>query len=158
MKILKWSCLILVLALINGCVSVEKAERVMRANPDKLAKLCSDCYPVKPSEIIKGDTIVVVDSVLRVDSVRVTVDCPDGTKVDCPPTKIVTKIIKSHSTDTVKVRDTAYETILSNEVGILSGKLDKATEGMDKWRGYTLWLLIIIGCYILVVFVKGRIR
>lgn len=70
----------------------------------ELAKLCLDCFGDKKEPIyIKGDTITTVDSILRVDSVRVKVDCPDGTKVDCPPTNTITRIVKSHSTDSIQV-------------------------------------------------------
>lgn len=111
---------LVVFGLLTGCIGVKKAERIMRSHPVELAKLCADCFPVKPIEIIKGDTIVLLDSVIRVDSVRVEVeaDCPDGTKVkvDCPPTKTVERIKYTHTSDTVKIRDTARETVLENSI------------------------------------------
>src|SRR5690606_22291785 len=115
------------LLLFSGCVSVEKAERVMRAHPTELSKLCADCFPVKESEIVKGDTVVLIDTVSEVvsDTIRVNADCPDGTvvTVDCPPNKVVNRVIKSHTTDTLKVRDTAYERVLEYE----------RDEYKDKW-------------------------
>ena len=111
---------LVILVLLSGCMGVKKAERVMRANPVELARLCADCFTVKPIEVIKGDTIVRVDSITRVDSVRVEVeaDCPDGTrvKVDCPPTKTVERIKYTHTSDTVKIRDTAMEIVLENSI------------------------------------------
>ena len=122
----------------------------MRANPDKLAVLCADCFPVKPIEVIKGDTVVRVDSILRVDSVRVQVDCPDGTKVDCPPNKTITRTIKTHSTDTLKLRDIAYETVLIKE-------RDDAIKSRYGWRKASLWGWGIIGGYLLIVFIRKRL-
>lgn len=130
----------------------------MRANPDKLAELCADCYPVKPSELIKGDTVVLVDSVLRVDSVRVSVDCPDGTKVNCPPNKVVTRIIRSHSTDTLKVRDYAFETVLLNERDKVSHDRDRIRDNRDGWKKTALWGWGIIGVCLLGWFIRGRIK
>lgn len=129
----------------------------MRANPDKLAKLCSDCFPVKPIEVIKGDTVVRIDSVLRVDSVRVQVDCPDGTKVDCPPNKTIYKTRHTHSTDTVKIRDTAFETVLINERDKVIKDRDRIVSSRDGWRTASLWGWGIIGGYLLIVFIRKRL-
>lgn len=138
---------LVILVLLSGCMGVKKAERVMRAHPVELAKLCSDCFPVKPIEIIKGDTIVKFDSITRVDSIRVEVeaDCPDGTrvKVDCPPNRVVTRNIHTHTSDTVKVRDTARERVLEYEV-----------DRNKEWRNRFYYALIAIGVLGLLLILK----
>lgn len=131
------------LLLFSGCVSVEKAERVMRAHPTKLAKLCADCFPVHESEVIRGDTVVLIDTVSEVisDTIRVNADCPDGTvvTVDCPPNKAVTRVIKSHTTDTIKVRDTAYERVLEDERDEYKDKWANMEQSRDMWRKRAIW-------------------
>lgn len=130
--------LFLLLLLLSGCVSVEKAERVMRSHPKELAKLCADCFPVREIEVIRGDTVVLIDTVSEVisDTIRVNADCPDGTvvTVDCPPNKIITRVVKSHTTDTIKVRDTAYERVLSDERDDYRDKWANVEQSRDTWR------------------------
>src|SRR5690606_22670174 len=120
-----------------SCVTEKKARNWAYSHKEKLAEWCADCFPVKPSEVIKGDTITIVDSVVRVDSIRVQVDCTDGTKADCPPNKTITKEIKTHSTDTIKIRDTAFEYVLETkvkEVNIENDKLKKDLDDMTSSR------------------------
>lgn len=153
------------LLLFSGCVSAEKAERVMRAHPKELAKLCSDCFPVKGSEIIKGDTVVLIDTVSEIvsDTIRVNADCPDGTvvTVDCPPSKVVTRIVKSHTTDTIKVRDTAYERVLSNERDDYRDKWANMEQSRDTWRKRAIWslgVLLALGAgFVLRWYIRNRI-
>lgn len=145
--------LLFMCSLFVGCTTTEKKAKNWAYNhKDKLAEWCADCFPVKTSELIKGDTVTLIDSVLRVDSVRVQADCPDGTKVDCPPTRTVTKIVKTHSTDTIKVRDVAYERVIENKVrevtiknDQLTKELDKMTKERNKWRKWFAFLSLAIG-------------
>src|SRR5690606_14884909 len=131
------------LLLFSGCVSVEKAERVMRAHPTELSKLCADCFPVKESEIVKGDTVVLIDTVSEIisDTVRVQADCPDGSvvMVDCPPNKTITKVVRTHSTDTIKVRDTAYERVVKDERDEYKDKWANMEQSRDTWRKRAIW-------------------
>lgn len=96
---------IIVAAIIflSSCASVKKqrsrAHDFFREHPIELAELCGDKFPVQieyrpGKEIIKSDTTVIKDTV------TVTVDCPDGTQVDCPPNQKI--IIR----DTIRTRDT----------------------------------------------------
>lgn len=141
---------ILVLLFLYGCTTQKKATRWMKEHPVVLAKLCAECFPVKPIEFIKGDTLVLLDSVVRVDSVRVEIeaDCPDGSKVkvDCPPTRIVERVVKSHTTDTLKLRDTANETVLQNE-------LNKA----KKWENYFYYSLVGIALLLVLLLLRRSV-
>ena len=135
--------------LLVGCVTEKKARNWAYSHKDKLAEWCSDCYPVKPSDTIKGDTIIKVDSITSTDTIRVIVDCPDGTKVECPPQRTITRVIHSHSTDTIKVRDTAYERVIEDKnsknedkVKQLERQLEDVTESRNRYRK---WFFILVG-------------
>lgn len=92
--------------LMSGCVSVKKqrsrAHEFFREHPVELAELCGDKFPTK-TEYLPGKTVVKSDTTVVTDTVTVQVDCPDGTKVDCPPAKTV--FIR----DTVTIRDTLLQ-------------------------------------------------
>lgn len=156
------SRLLIILLLFSGCVSVEKAERVMRAHPTELAKLCADCFPVRESEVIRGDTVILIDTVSEVvsDTIRVNADCPDGTvvTVDCPPNRVVTRVVKSHTTDTLKVRDTAYERVLSDERDSYRDKWANMEQSRDTWRKRAIWGWGIILLCAVVIGVRWYIR
>src|SRR5690625_4325519 len=94
--------------LLGSCTTSKKAKRYAYNNKEELAEWCADCFPVKESELIKGDTIrdtlfnEVIDTLYKIE-----VDCPDGTIIhaDCPPNKTVYKTINTHTSDTIRVRD-----------------------------------------------------
>lgn len=148
--------LTIVCTLISGCTINEyKARKWAYSHKDKLAEWCADCFPVKPIEVIKGDTVTLLDSIVKIDTNIVQADCPDGTKVNCPPNKVVTKVIKTHSTDTVKVRDTAYERVIevklrdiTKDNEQLKESLDKMKQSRNAWRFRCFILVLIIGLYI----------
>lgn len=149
--------LILLSALtIVGCkVTEEKARKYAYDHKDKLAEWCADCFPVKTIEIIKGDTIYKLDTITRVDNNIITVDCPDGTVLKCPPNKTIYKTLHSHSTDTIKVRDTAKEYHLNSELSKeqkehekTKEKLTEITESRNKYRKYFFISLGIIVAFV----------
>lgn len=153
-KICAWSAVIL---LLTSCATTErKAKNWAYNNKEKLAEWCADCFPVRKSEVIKGDTIIRVDTISEVvsDTIRVNADCPDGTTVtvDCPPNKVITRVVKSHTTDTIKVRDSAFEMVLSNERDLYKGKLEEMKKSSDNWRKTALWLIGILGVGLFVKF------
>src|SRR5690606_41968686 len=75
------------------------------------------------------------------DTVRVQADCPDGSKVvvDCPPNKTITKVVRTHSTDTIKVRDTAHERVLKDERDEYKDKWANMEQSRDTWRTRAMW-------------------
>jgi hypothetical protein len=138
--------------LIISCNPISKAVKTFNANPEQAALYCAVTFPVKDS-IIKGDTVVINDTVTNtiVDSVKV--DCPPNSEKvititkACPPGKTitVTKVI----TDTVIRRDIAKETVLSNAltesqttVTKVQGQYEAMKDKRDKWR---LWFWILLG-------------
>jgi len=140
-KIGTWA---LVVLLFTGCkVTEKKAKEYAYNHKDKLAEWCADCFPVKESEVLKGDTIVLIDTVSEIisDTVRVQADCPDGSvvMVDCPPNKTITKVVRTHSTDTIKVRDTAYERVLKDERDEYKDKWANMEQSRDTWRKRAIW-------------------
>lgn len=151
------------LLLLSSCMSVEKAEKVMRANPVELAKLCADCFPVKKSEVIKGDIVYLPSDTVYVESVEVVeviADCPDGTKVKtkCPPCKDKIIHIPSLRVDTVEVRDTAFEEVLKNERDDYNNKYSNMEQLRDGWRK---WCLVLGGVLLLLcigLFLKFYLR
>lgn len=145
------------LLLFSGCVSVEKAESVMRAHPKELAELCADCFPVKESEVKVDTTFIKGDVIIRTDTVNG--DCPDGTviKIPCPTckeSKPDTIIVNKE----IKVRDTAKETVLENERDDYKNKYANMELSRDKWRKLAIWgwgILLALG---IGVFLKWYIR
>ena len=153
-KICTWSAVIL---LLTSCATTErKAKNWAYNNKEKLAEWCADCFPVKESEVIKGDTIIRVDTISEVisDTIRVNADCPDGTTVvvDCPPNKIVTRIVQSHTTDTIKVRDSAQEKVLESRLDLYKGMFEEMKKSRDNWRKTALWLIGLLGVGLFVKF------
>lgn len=144
------------LILLSGCMSVKKAEKVMRANPTELAKLCADCFPVKESEVIEGKRDTLFSEVTKIDTLKVEVlaDCPDGTKVvvDCPPNKVIYRDVIINKTDTIKVRDTAKEQVLQDKIT----SLENDNKGLTKWKKFGLCGWGIIGISLLVFFLKRK--
>jgi len=143
---------LIVLVLLSGCMGVKKATRVMKEHPKELAKLCSESFPVKESEVKEGRVIVLPSDTVVVestDTVVVTANCPDGTKVKtkCPPCKerIVTK--NSIRVDTLKIRDTAYEEVL----------IHKVKRG-DNWKVFGLIGWGILGFLLLAWAIGNRKR
>lgn len=139
--------LIAISLLLGGCKTTEKkAKEYAYNNKDKLAEWCADCFPVKELEVIKGDTII--DTVLTetIDTLyKIEVDCPDGSIIhaDCPPSKTFYKTINTHTSDTVRVRDTAKETVLSNDVDEKDREVKKLKERL-KYAYYSVVGLILI--------------
>lgn len=148
---------LLILSLLSSCMSVKKAEQVMRAHPSELAKLCADCFPVKESEVKIDTKFIKGKDSLRVDTVEA--DCPDGTKVKkkCPPCNVKdpdTLVI----TKEVKLRDTAYEKVLIKERDEAINERDEATKSRNGWRKSSLWAWGIIGAAGLWIALKSKLK
>lgn len=110
--------LFILVLFITGCASQEKkhfkAQQFYLENKKELSTLCSSEFPIRP-QYIKGDTIKKTEVVyLQAEQV----ECPDGTKQDCPPPKHIkeTRTI----TDTIKVPDLATESKLRHEINELT--------------------------------------
>lgn len=85
-----------ILSLFSSCITSKKREdiahRYFRQNPIELAKLSSIHYPVQAKQ---GN--VVFDTLRTI--LRDSVDCPDSTRVACPPCE--QKIVTGLRVDTV---------------------------------------------------------
>lgn len=153
-----------VFLLISCATTEKKAKNYYLNNKDQLAQLCSDCFPVKESEIKIDSIFIKGKTITRTDTVQG--DCPDGTKVKIPCPKC-----KENTPDTiivykeVKVRDIAHEYVLESKIKESNEQLtlttDKYTKEKEKSAGRLKWLLILIGLnigYIGFRFVKSRIK
>lgn len=98
--------LLVVIVTASSCAT--KLKRQVRAyeyfndHPNELAELCGTKFP-PITKYLPGKPIFLPGEVKTiVDSVTITVDCPDGTQVkaDCPPNKNTT------IRDTIKIVDT----------------------------------------------------
>ena len=150
--------IIVISILLGSCTTSKKAKKYAYSHKDELAEWCAECFPVKESEITPGKTIFIPgDTLITTDTVKVQVDCPDGTKADCPPAKIVTVRDTVVRTDTIKIRDTAKETVLSNNNNNL--KIDVAERDREivslkdrnKKLNYALMILgglIAVGLFV----------
>lgn len=149
--------------ILGGCASVKKqrsrAHEFFREHPAELAELCGDKFPPK-IEYRPGKPIIKSDTTVVTDTVKVTVDCPDGTQVDCPPNKTVT------IRDTITVRDTIYQenTARIEEFRLRAERAERLTvveqtlrqqaDKRAKNRGWALGgLLTVIVLYFIL---KGR--
>ena len=134
---------ILILFLLSGCLTKEKALR--KIEPD-LAKICADKFPVKDSTIyIKGDTINTIeffennttDTITKKDTVRITL------------TNTVTKVVKQRITDTLRLvrENTARVATLQADNGALQDKLNTSIAYGEKWHNragdYLFWLIAL---------------
>lgn len=142
---------IILLVFLSGCMSVKKAERVMRDNPSELAKLCVDCFPIKPVSVKEGEIIYLPSDTVIVnskDTVTVIAECPDGTKIKkkCPPCKDRVITVNTLRVDTVTVVDSALERVVSDlrvSVGIGVGRV-------KMWRNLFLITLAIGIGYVII--------
>lgn len=152
--------MLMLLTMLSSCkVTEEKAKDWAYSNKDKLAEWCADCFPVKPSEVIPGKTVILPgDTIVTTDTVKVQVDCPDGTKADCPPGVIKTIRDTLYQVDTIKIRDTAVEQVLANDRDSHKHKLDNMTESRDKYRKWFWISIAIIAGYSLIKILVNKIR
>lgn len=101
--------------MLTGCMTQKKQQRIAHSyfslHPDELAKICSSKYPAE-TKFIKGETVTKIDTVR--DSITVQVDCPDGSKADCPPNKKI--IIDNSRVDTLEVLPTAVKAKLIDQI------------------------------------------
>lgn len=101
--------------MFTGCMTQKKQQRIAHSyfslHPDELAKICSSKYPAE-TKFIKGETVTKIDTIR--DSIPVQVDCPDGSKADCPPNKKI--IIDNSRVDTLEVLPTAVKAQLHDQI------------------------------------------
>lgn len=102
----------IVLLLLSSCVTQKgvdhyysknpeleqlKAQGYMASHAGLLAQMCTEKFPVK-ERIGKSDTVFRVDTIPGVQA-----ECPDGTKITCPPSLDKTQTIR----DTIYLKDAA---------------------------------------------------
>jgi len=129
---MKYTLIFSILAFsLIGCASIDKkhfkAQQFFLKNKDKLAELCSAEFPSK-TEYIKGDPVIERDTVYS--DVPIYVDCPDGTKQECPKQKTIYE--KITITDTLKTPNVHYEAKLNFTINELDAKNRFITIQLDK--------------------------
>ena len=152
--------------LFLGCASFEKhhfkATQFFLGNKDKLADLCASEFPSVP-KYIKGDEVVKYDTIIN--PIEVLVDCPDGTKAECPKQKTVFKEV--FRTDTIVKPDTAREDVLRQEINKLNAsnvllieKLEDSAKQLKQAKKETSkrdWIILGLGA-ILALFLICKIK
>lgn len=126
--------IIFLIFIISSCAGAKKkrAHRYFNENKKELAELCLERFPIK-EKIVKGDTIRITDTLKVVDKIPVFVDCPDGTKKECPPKEIKYIETTERVTDTIYTIDTRNEAILKHYIKELTEnnkKLIKQRKGL----------------------------
>ena len=153
--------LILLAVILVGCSGLKetKSRNYYLSHKDKLAELCASEYPIE-TKYIKGDTIVKVK---EVKGETVFVDCPDGTKKECPENKTIYKTI--YQTDTIVKSNTALERKLQYRINDLEAdntllvkekiKLENYLKQANKESSQKDWiiggLLFALGIAIVVI-------
>lgn len=147
----------LLLLLLAGCVSLEKkhfkAVKFFNEHENLAAEYCSGKFPSE-TEIIKEPPLIITDTI---EGPAVYVDCPDGTKKECPKNKIITRTIEH--TITITKSNTAYETVLKNQINELKGdnvvlvkENEKTLKDLKNSRRYNWALGIALAiCVILII-------
>lgn len=151
------------LIFIAGCATTErKAKNYYLENKDQLAKLCSDCFPVK-TEFRPGKPIQLPADTVFVKGLPVIVrgDCPDGTKVDvpCPPSDTIKMYIPVQIRDTLIQADSAaiyywqseHKKVYEEKLGV---ELKRAEDIADK-KFYRKWFFILAGAIAIFIIYKG---
>lgn len=155
---------VLLLLSVMSCKTTEKkAKAYYLENKGQLSELCKDCFPVR-EVTLKGDTVTVVDTVTTLGD-TIFVDCPDGTKVECPPAKKITVTKTNTVTDTIIRVDSAlvyYYRHLANmnekELVKEQGKRNKEKDRADKYWSWLMYILGGVGIVGLVVVMKSKLK
>lgn len=156
--------LILLAIILVGCSGLKetKSRNYYLSHKDKLAELCASEFPSE-TKYIKGDTIVKVK---EIKGKNVFVDCPDGTKKECPENKTIYKTI--YQTDTIVKSNKALEAKLQYRINDLESdntllvkekaKLENDLKQAKKESGQKDWiiggLLFALGIAIVVIIKK----
>lgn len=123
----------------------KKAHRYFNENKKDLAELCLDKFPIQ-EKIIKGDTVTIIDTLKIIDKVPVFVDCPDGTKKECPPkeTKYIERV--RTVTDTIVRIDTREKYLLELEIQEKNDRINSLQKQRKAliYTSVSLLLLLIV--------------
>jgi len=143
---------ILFLLLLTSCVTIQKAEKKLDSNQIESSRYCSVRFPQRDSVVTKDsisfDTLYVQgDSILIPVNVIDTISIVRPIKVQCPPTKIITKTVLH---DTTIFRDNpATQARIKNlelSIAVKDSEKTRLTHGRNTWR----WIGII-GSFLFVV-------
>lgn len=132
---------LLLLVIVTSSCATKLKQQVRAHNyfnkyPNELAEICAIKYPPEVKYVQGKPVLVQGKPIVTRDTVQITVDCPDGTKVkaDCPPNET------SFQTDTITIRDTAYvaNTALINTltytISALQGKVDSQVSDIKELK------------------------
>lgn len=134
------------LTVLVSCGGSKKAHRYFNENKKELAQLCKDRFPIS-ERYVKGDTVRIIDTIVKHSKEVITIDCPDGTKVKCPPNEVKYITVTQTIRDTIIKIDTRDVTILQEENKELYRKIEKEVKWKNRLGILSLILsfLIIIG-------------
>lgn len=137
-------CIALALTSCAG-MKKKKAYRYFNENNKELAELCLERFPIK-EKTVKGDTVTIIDTLKIIDKVPVFVDCPDGTKKECPPkeTKYIERI--RTVTDTIIKIDTREKYLLELEIQEKNDKINSLQKQRKAliYTSVSLLLLLVV--------------
>ncbi len=152
---------ILFIVFFAGCLvgcnperKIQKAEAIIRANPDKAAELCADMFPVIPRvEYLPGKT--VYDTLYEYRDNYIEVTCPPADRDTIIRWRTITpsQSIVVKRTDTVKVTvpDSSKEAVLHGRIRTISMERDSYKVASSGWQkkykvsrqnNWILWLII----------------
>jgi hypothetical protein len=158
--LLSLAVMMMITGLFGACNPAKKAEKeitkakqIFNGNLSEAAKFCAEKFPDK-TEYIKGDSIVILDTLYVGDVVFDTLHTKDTVYiVKNFPGKVITKTIKV--TDTFKIENKAAiiaaNVRLNEQIGEnakLIGQNDELRKNLSEWKAkakkrWNLWFVVI---------------
>lgn len=145
-----------------SCTTERKAQRFYNENPEKLAALCANEFPVKDSVIVRDsirlDTLYLeTEPTILKDSFYIKADTIVRVITKkCPPAATIVKTIR-HDSIIIR-RDTAKEAVLIGNNAKCREALNIAVNRLEKRNKTIVWLIILLTLETIYIFRKQILK
>ena len=146
---------ILLIILLFGCNPVKQVLRDQEKLEEVAKVIVSGGWCANDTTfIVKSDTIINVDTLLQVDTLTDTYVFNDTVYSTKWKTKTIVKTLTIHDTLKSYIVDNANIRLLQTDSSRLAYKLNE-WEGKAKRR--QLWIFLLIGIIVLLIYLKDRV-